>query len=722
MEATDEIQETVNAQVDMTEKMCGFIRSTKECYNGLQENIQNDLYCLNINYEDLKAEGYDDIVQYVRNSPMKALEIMETAARIVANEMQQATTGLTIAQHLEIGRPIQVILNSDPIHGYTDEHEQDEAIRLSELNVSQLQKLVVVRAIVIACMPPHYKVTKAVAKCRRCGHELTMDMGWNTPTQLPAKCQQTTAQNTGLGPTGTANNCGANPYELLEGKCQYVAVQHLKLQELPEHGSEVMPQTKQAVVDRNMVDAIQVGSRIRAMCTYTAQEYGKKASVQAVSQPVLRIFGAVEDELSVPRSLSADNNSDPWTLLDEAGEEHPIEYLAKHVIAPEISGHLNIKKAIAAFLFGGTRIEQPSITVRGDIHVLLMGDPGTAKSQFLKWTQKVAPISVYSSGKGSSAAGLTAAVRRDGGGEWYLEGGAMVRGDGGVVCIDEFDKMDEGDRVAIHEAMEQQTISINKANISAMLNSRCGVLAAANPIFGSIREDESMGDQIEFQTTILSRFDMIFMIRDTVNEAQDREIGMKLVEKHFGNPNAEEADSEQIHKLTRYIAEAKRIPAPLTADSGRILQENWIRMRGEGTSTKVKLTARQLEAMFRIASACARMRKSDSISEADAKIAVDLFTNSTMHVAKEGGVAIEGMTGSAGAAEVQVIREWILNSLVRQRRRAELEAELIANFADKDMGKTEAERVVRSVLSLMMKAGEITSFKADGNEIVRKRH
>lgn len=171
---------------------------------------------------------------------------------------------------------------------------------------------------------------------------------------------------------------------------------------------------------------------------------------------------------------------------------------------------------------GSKKILPDGLRLRGDINVLLLGDPGTAKSQLLKFVEKVAPVAVYTSGKGSSAAGLTASVQRDrASGDFYLEGGAMVLADGGVVCIDEFDKMRDEDRVAIHEAMEQQTISIAKAGITTILNSRTSVLAAANPVFGRYDDLKSPGENVDFQTTILSRFDMIFIVKDIHNEERD---------------------------------------------------------------------------------------------------------------------------------------------------------------------------------------------------------
>jgi len=245
-------------------------------------------------------------------------------------------------------------------------------------------------------------------------------------------------------------------------------------------------------------------------------------------------------------------------------------------IASAIFGHKDIKKAVACLLFGGSPKRLPDgMRLRGDINVLLLGDPSTAKSQFLKFVERVAPISVYTSGKGSSAAGLTASVIKDpSSGEFQLEGGAMVLADGGVVCIDEFDKMRPQDRVAIHEAMEQQTISIAKAGITTILNSRTSVLAAANPIFGRYDDLKHAAEQIDFQSTILSRFDCIFIVKDIREDSADKAIASHVVNLHMFAKAEEHQNKDyfSLDELRKYITYAKMKYFPrLSEEAGHML-------------------------------------------------------------------------------------------------------------------------------------------------------
>lgn len=305
--------------------------------------------------------------------------------------------------------------------------------------------------------------------------------------------------------------CSTDPFVILHEKCRFVDSQTVKLQEAPDMVPVgELPRHMLLSIDRTLAGRVVPGSRIIATGVYStfSATRGKAATGRgnavALRQPYLKVVGLEIDAegaggRGMARMFSA-RDEEEFARLARTPDLY--EKLATS-IAPSIYGNLDIKKAVACLLFGGSKKVLPDgMRLRGDINVLLLGDPGTAKSQLLKFVEKASPIAVYTSGKGSSAAGLTASVQRDAQSrEFYLEGGAMVLADGGVVCIDEFDKMRDEDRVAIHEAMEQQTISIAKAGITTILNSRTSVLAAANPVFGRYDDMKSPGENIDFQTT-----------------------------------------------------------------------------------------------------------------------------------------------------------------------------------------------------------------------------
>ena len=529
--------------------------------------------------------------------------------------------------------------------------KSDEVPRLvRELQSSNLERLVCIPGIVIQAALPDHKAYSIRVRCKKCNNskDIPMRAGGKSKAIIPRTCDND---------VGGQESCGLDPYVIISEDCKYYDVQHLKLQELPEDvPTGETPRTLPLVCTRYLSGRVIAGQRIHVVGVFTAEDRASdpKSSRDggaAVKTSYLQVLGIV----------MSTNNSRGSSLSISPAEEEKFIRMSKQAdireqiyksIAPSIKGSTkdcigDIKSAVACLLFGGARKYLPDGTkLRGDINVLLVGDPGTAKSQFLKFVERAAPISVYTSGKGSSAAGLTASVVRDANGRFALEGGAMVLADGGVVCIDEFDKMRPDDRVAIHETMEQQTISISKAGITTILNTRTAVLAAANPMFGSWNSLEETADQMDFATTILSRFDLIFLVKDVRDFDRDKEIANHILGLHAGAASAHSADSDApilVPELRKYIHFCKTRADPrLSEGAASFLQNHYVKIRNEmrqerkaGKKSVVPITVRQLEALGRIGEALARMELSNEVTEAHAEEAIRLFTLSTMDAANK---------------------------------------------------------------------------------------
>lgn len=373
-------------------------------------------------------------------------------------------------------------------------------------------------------------------------------------------------------------------------------------------------------------------------------------------------------------------------------------------MAPSIYGHDKIKEALALQLMGGVRkVRDDGVVTRGDIHVLLVGDPGAAKSQMLKRMQKIAPKSRYVSGRGATGAGLTASVVKD---EflqgWSLEAGALVLANRGVCCIDELDKMSKEEVSAMHEALEQQSVTISKANIQASLRCETTVLAAANPKFGRFDPYEPIFAQINMPPTLINRFDLIFSIKDVPDAKKDEKMVNFILELHKNNVETPEIDTKLLRK---YFAYARQNCFPKLTDGAiEELREYYLKMRGSvtGDNKSIPITARQLEGLVRLSEARAKIHLAEKVSRDDAKRAVELLDYCLRQVAfdeKTGTFDIDRIatdTPASSRNKLIIIKE-IIHELEAKHGKTIPVDDIVKMAKEKDINDSEAEEILQKL-------------------------
>jgi replicative DNA helicase Mcm len=485
---------------------------------------------------------------------------------------------------------------------------------LREINADLINKLVSISGMVVRSSEVKPLAKKVAYKCTNC-NTVTEAQLKGLVMKKPLKCHA----------------CSEKELEMDPESSVFIDFQMVRLQELPEDlPAGQLPHYIEVTVMSDLVDQCRPGDRI-ILTGIIRIEQEQLAPQAKTSLFRLRMEGNNIEYLG-GRAGSKDTRSVERIMISTE-DERQIRIIASKPdayekliasFAPHIYGHEPIKEAILLLIVGSVtkRLEDGS-TRRGDINVLLVGDPGTAKSEMLKFTAKIAPRGLYTSGRGSTAAGLTAAVIRDKSGIMMLEAGAVVLGDQGIVCIDEFDKIKPEDRSALHEVMEQQTCSVAKGGIVATLNARTSILSAANPVYGKYDPYKNITENVNLPVPLLTRFDLIFIVRDSPDKEKDNLVASHILEIHRDTEKAARPAID-IDLFSKYLSYAKQIEPALTPEAIDIVRSYYMDMRRIESEGMITVTPRQLEGLIRLASARARLLLKDVVDAEDARRAIYL--------------------------------------------------------------------------------------------------
>jgi replicative DNA helicase Mcm len=486
-------------------------------------------------------------------------------------------------------------------------------------------------------------LVQAVFQCRICDEKIpqTQEEGrYTEPVRCPL-CDKKT------------------PMRLLSQESQFRDWQKVRIQESPEElPPGQMPRSIDVILEGDVVDVSRPGDLVKVTgILQTTPDFSRRGGRLATFNIFIEANGV---EISEKEHEQIEISEEDEKKIREIADDPYVHERIIASIAPSIHGHETIKESIALLLFGGvSKTLADGTRLRGKSNILMIGDPGTGKSQILKFVSGLAIRALYTSGKGSSAAGLTAAVIHDAdSGAMTLEAGALVLADQGIACIDEFDKMDPTDRTAIHEAMEQHTVSIAKAGIVATLNARTSILAAANPTLGRYESSLSVQDNIRLPFTILSRFDLIWIMVDTIEATRDRELAQFILNMHQMKRAKDAPSAPPISQdfLKKYIGYANRYVIPqLTPEAAEVIENFYVNLRksAEGGAA-VPITARQLESLVRLSEARAKMALQTKVSKEDAQAAVRLMEDSLRMVALDrvtGKIDIDRLVSKMSASQ-----------------------------------------------------------------------
>jgi replicative DNA helicase Mcm len=579
------MKETSMSNEDLLLEAKNFFNTQKKTLGVSGKSGEN---VVRINFEDL-SEFSPELAESLIQKPEENLQLLEIAL---------ADLGL-------IKKP-KIRLNT---------LSKSQIVSVRNIRAKHLGTLIGIEGIVRQTSDVRPQVVSAKFECPSCGTIISV-LQMDKKFKEPSRC-----------------SCGRRG-GFKELSKEMVDAQRLVIEEAPDSlGGGEQPKRlnvflKEDLVEPKMEEKTTPGARV--MVFGILKEISITLATGALST---RFDLAIEANNILPLEESFDDleisEEDEEQIKELATSPNIIERLINS-IAPSVWGYEEIKQSLALQLFGGVKKKRSDGTsTRGDIHILLMGDPGVAKSVMLKFISGIAPKGRYVSGKSASGAGLTATVVKD---EflrgWGLEAGAMVLSNKGLVCIDELEKMDENDRATMHEAMEQQQVSISKANVQATLRAQTAVLAAANPKFGRFLIDEPPARQVNLPPSLINRFDVLFILRDLPDRKRDESIASHVLREHMQNVVLDIIDKDLLRK---YIAYAKQKYDPaLTAEAVKEIKDFYVGLRNQpsigGESNRpIPISARQLEALIRMAEATARARLSKKVTVEDARAAITLM-------------------------------------------------------------------------------------------------
>lgn len=586
-------------QVDLSSQIAVFTEFFTTIYRAQIDDLlavyptKKSLY---IDYKDL--EKFDpDMADALTKTPDLIIEAAEEAIKQLNLSV---SAGKTFTPHVRI--------NEIP----------SENVWIEQIGSKDINELVAFKCVVTKRAEIMHRVKVAMYKCTLCDTEMKIFVGKNFVP--PKRCE----------------SCKKFALQQVEDESTFTDIQRAEVQELLERIRGGAPAAHiELLLEDDLVNKIAPGDNIEIVGILRLKPPIKTRQKQEL---VYSRYIEVNSAKSLKRDFEEIEitKEDERRLKELAKNPNINEILAKS-IAPSIYGHNEVKKALALQLFGGTRGKtmKGGMNIRDDIHILLIGDPGIAKSRFLQSVSEIAPKSIYVSGKSVSGAGLTVSAEKDelGEGGWTLKAGALVLASGGTAQIDEFDKIEDDDRAALHEAMETQTISVAKAGIVAKFRTKTSILAAANPKHGRFDQTKNLSDQFDVPPSLLSRFDLIFPIVDVLDEEKDARLAEHILATHMGNAG-DEPDAFEKDVLRKYIAYARRKISPkLTTAAAQKIKEFYVDLRRKGKDTgSVAITPRYLEGLVRLAEANAKMRLNDTVEEEDAETATSLFSYVMMQI------------------------------------------------------------------------------------------